>query len=167
MSPLITKVCSLYQKLAVPAFDLLQAPLLLFFRLYWFVPLIRNGWGKLNNHARVAEFFASLGIPAPELNAYFIGCLECFGGIAVALGILSRPIAFLMVCNFTVALWTAEREKVEAFFSDQKTFLQADATLYWLAALVILAFGPGKLSVDALLARRLGSRAPAPAPAAS
>lgn len=151
---MLTQIRALYDRFAVPAFDLLRSPVLLFFRLYWFVPLVANGWGKLHNLPKVTEFFASLGIPAPGVNAVFIALLECVGGALLALGLCSRPLAFLMVCNFSVALWTADREAVKAFFTDQDKFLQAAPTLYWIAAFVILAFGPGKLAIDAIPAVR-------------
>ena len=44
-------------------------PFLLWVRLYWGIPLMLNGWGKLHNLPRVTEFFASLGIPLPGVNA--------------------------------------------------------------------------------------------------
>ena len=151
---MLTQIRALYDRFAVPAFDLLQSPVLLFFRLYWFLPLVANGWGKLHNLPKVTEFFASLGIPAPGANAVFIGLLECVGGALLAVGLCSRPLAMLMVGNFAVALWTADRAALLAFFADQDKFLQAAPTLYWIASLVILAFGPGKLALDAVPAVR-------------
>lgn len=149
------RVRALYESIAVRAFDLLQSPVLLFFRLFWFLPLVKNGWGKLHNLPQVTEFFASLGIPFPGVNAVFIAVLECVGGLLLALGLFSRPLAFLMVCNFTVALLTvtSDREALLGMFSDPDKFLQAAPSLYWIASFVLLAFGPGKLALDTLLAR--------------
>jgi NAD(P)-dependent dehydrogenase (short-subunit alcohol dehydrogenase family) len=48
----------------------LQSPFLLLLRLYFFWQLFLTGKGKLANIGRVSEFFASLGIPLPTLNAY-------------------------------------------------------------------------------------------------
>jgi DoxX-like protein len=50
----------------------LQSPFLLVLRLYVFWQLFLTGKGKLSNIGKVSEFFASLGIPLPTLNAYFI-----------------------------------------------------------------------------------------------
>jgi uncharacterized membrane protein YphA (DoxX/SURF4 family) len=50
----------------------LQAPFLLVLRLYFFWQLILTGKGKLFNIGKVSGYFASLGIPLPTLNAYFI-----------------------------------------------------------------------------------------------
>jgi uncharacterized membrane protein YphA (DoxX/SURF4 family) len=48
-----------------------SAVFLLALRLYFFWQLFLTGKGKLSNIGRVSEFFASLGIPLPLLNAYF------------------------------------------------------------------------------------------------
>jgi putative oxidoreductase len=36
-----------------------------------------------------------MGFPIPDTLAYFLGILELFGGAALALGLLTRPIALL------------------------------------------------------------------------
>jgi hypothetical protein len=41
-----------------------------------------TGKGKLENIGKVTEFFASLGIPLPTLNAYFIGFARMFRQLA-------------------------------------------------------------------------------------
>src|ERR1700730_15661759 len=51
----------------------LQSPFLLAVRLYFFWQLFLIGKGKLSNIEKVSEFFASLGIPLPTLNAYLVG----------------------------------------------------------------------------------------------
>jgi putative oxidoreductase len=39
------------------------------------------------------DFFTSLGVPAPSLNAYMVSSLECFGGLFLIIGLASRPLA--------------------------------------------------------------------------
>ena len=63
-----------------------QSPLLLFVRLYWGWQFMQAGWGKLHNLAHVAQFFASLGIPAPGPTALFVACVEFFGGVLLMRG---------------------------------------------------------------------------------
>jgi putative oxidoreductase len=58
-------------ELLVAGANLLQPVFLLALRLYFFWQLFLTGKGKLSNIGRVSEFFASLGIPLPLLNAYF------------------------------------------------------------------------------------------------
>lgn len=132
----------------------LQSPLLLVIRLYWGWSFAQTGWGKLMNLDRTAEFFASLGLPAPKLNALAAGATECFGGVLLALGLFARPAAVPLAFTMVVAYATADREAVQAIFSDPDKFTGAAPFLFLLASVLVLAFGPGKLSLDTLLARR-------------
>ena len=43
-----------------------------------------------------------LGLPMPLAWAYLIGILECFGGAALAVGFLTRPIALMLTVEFAV-----------------------------------------------------------------
>jgi putative oxidoreductase len=67
-----------------------------------FVP---HGYAKLfgAGAAGVAKIFTAWGLPAPLAWAYGIGALEFFGGIALALGLLTRPVALAFVIEMTVA----------------------------------------------------------------
>ena len=76
-------------ELLIASGSALQSPFLLVLRLYFFWQLFLTGKGKLANIGKVSEFFASLGIPLPTLNAYFIGSLECFGGLLLMIGLAS------------------------------------------------------------------------------
>lgn len=136
----------------------LQSPFLLAVRLYWGWQFAQTGWGKLQNLARVTEFFRTLGIPFPGLNAHFVAGLEFVGGILLILGVASRLVSLLLVCNMLVAYWTADREALFSFFSNPGKFYAADPYTFLFAALLILIFGAGLFSLDALIARR--SRAP-------
>lgn len=104
----------------------LQSPFLLVLRLYFFWQLFLTGKGKLGNIAKVSEFFASLGIPLPTLNAYFIGSLECFGSLLLIIGLASRPLALLVLLSMIVAYLTADFEAVSGIFLDPDKFVKAD-----------------------------------------
>jgi putative oxidoreductase len=131
----------------------LQSAFLLFVRLYWGWQFVVDGWGKLNHLAKVTEYFGSLGLPAPGATALFVSILELVGGILLALGLGTRLIALLLAGNMTVAYITGDREAVLSFFSDPDKFIAAAPFSYWMASLIILFFGPGAYSLDALLAR--------------
>jgi putative oxidoreductase len=133
------------------AADALQAPFLLLVRLYWGWQFAVTGWGKLQHLARVTAYFASLGIPLPAFNARMVGSLECFGGVLLALGLASRPVAALLTVNMLVAYWTADREALAAVLSDPGKFYGAAPYTFLFAALLVLAFGPGAVALDRLL----------------
>jgi putative oxidoreductase len=139
-------------------FERVFAPLgnvvLLVLRLVWGWQFLVTGLGKLQNHERVVAFFTSLGIPAPGLNAWFIGGLEMVGGALLLVGFLSRPIAFLLAGNMTVAYLTADRPALLGVFHDLDAFLKADPFWFLFVSVVILTLGPGVISLDNLLARR-------------
>src|SRR6201987_554328 len=131
----------------------LQSPFLIVVRLYWGWQISQNGWGKLHSIPRVTEFFASLGLPAPGLTAIFVSSTELVVGILLAVGLLSRIAAFALTIDMIVAYITADRVALLSFFSDPGKFYNADPYTFLFAALLILIFGPGKLSVDTLVAR--------------
>lgn len=132
----------------------LQTPLLFVLRAYWGWSFAQTGWGKLMHLDRTANFFAELGIPAPKLNAIMAGSTECFGGALLLVGLGSRLVSVPLAGTMAVAYLTADREAVQAIFSDPDKFVSAAPFQFLLVSVLVLAFGPGKLSVDHLLARR-------------
>jgi putative oxidoreductase len=129
----------------------LQSPFLfLFVRLYWGWEFMEDGWGKLHNLPRVTEYFASLGLPAPGRTALFVSIIELVGGMLLALGLFSRLTGLVLSVNMLVAYVTGDRNALLSIFSDPDKFSSATPYMYLFAALVILIFGPGKLSLDTL-----------------
>lgn len=67
--------------------------------------LVFHGYNKLfvTGVAPVAEHVvAVLGLPMPMAWAYLLGILEFFGGIALAVGFLTRPVALMLMVEFIV-----------------------------------------------------------------
>jgi len=153
MSTLVLQIRKLYGS-AVNAASLLHSPFLLAVRLYWGWQLIQSGWGKLHNLPKVTEFFTSLGLPMPGLMAVFISCVEFFGGIFFALGLLSRLTALILTVNMIMAYVIADREALLSFLSDPDKFAAAAPFVFLVASVIVLIFGPGKISLDSLLLRR-------------
>ena len=143
-------------ELFVTVANFLQSPLLLALRVYFYWQLFLTGKGKLSNIGKIIDFFTSLGIPAPAINAYFVSALECFGGLLLIVGLASRPIAFMIVISMCVAYLTADLESLQSIFTDFDKFVKADPFPFLLVSLIVLAFGPGLLSIDALLKRVIG-----------
>lgn len=131
----------------------LQPIVLLVFRLYWGFRFYKTGSGKLSNHDGVTEYFSSLGIPFPGLNAWVIGGLEYVGGILLMVGFLSRPTALLMVATMFVAYVLAHNDELLGVFSNPKGFLSAEPYHFLVMSVLVLAFGPGKFSLDGLCKR--------------
>jgi len=140
---------------AADALSRLQSPMLLAVRLYWGYQFAQTGWGKLHHLARITDFFTSLGIPFPGLNAHFVAGLEFVGGILLMLGLLSRPVALLLAGNMFVAYLTADREALLAIFSDPGKFYVADPYTFLFASVMVLVFGPGWFAIDTIIRRRL------------
>jgi putative oxidoreductase len=147
-----TQLLETYYRLLIRLSSSLQSPFLLAVRLYWGWQFMQTGWGKLTNIDKIVQFFTSLGIPAPALTAHFIATLEFGGGLLLMLGLGSRLIALPLVINMLVAYITADREALFSIFSDPDKFTAAAPYTFLIASLVVLIFGPGKVSVDALLA---------------
>ena len=132
----------------------LQSPLLLALRLYWGWSFAQTGWGKLTHLEKTTAFFESLNLPLPKLNAIAAGSTECLGGMLLALGLFARPASVPLIFCMIVAYVTADSEALHAIFSEPDKFLEAAPFLFLLAAVIVLAFGPGKFSLDALLGRK-------------
>ena len=130
-----------------------QSLFLLAVRLYWGWQFAQTGWGKLQHVPKVANFFATLGIPAPAFSAVAISWLEFIGGIGLALGLGSRFWGLLLTGDMFVAYLTAGRQNLLAIFSDPGKFYGDDAYTFFFASLLILIFGAGKFAMDGFLKR--------------
>jgi putative oxidoreductase len=146
-----------YYLLLIRVGSSLQSPFLFAVRLYWGWQFMETGWGKLTDIGKVIGFFTELGIPAPALNAYFVSALEFGGGVLLILGLGSRLIALPLVVDMLVAYITADREALFSIFSNPDKFTAAAPYTFLIASLIVLIFGPGSISVDALLAARMAS----------
>lgn len=145
-------IASAYRLLNV-AGSALQSPFLLAVRLYWGWQFAQTGWGKLQHLSKVTDFFTSLGIPAPGINAVAVSWMEFAGGIMLAVGFGSRFFGLILAFDMLVAYLTASREALFSIFSDPGKFYADDAYTFLFASVLILIFGPGKFSLDELAAR--------------
>lgn len=156
MSKLIAKVRQWHDKF-FGLVSYLKSPFLLIVRLYWGWQLAQSGWGKLHHLSNVAQYFGTLGLPMPAQMAVFIACVEFFGGIFLALGLLSRSTGFVLTVNLIMAYVIADREALLSFFSDPDKFMAAAPFIFLMVSLIVLIFGPGKISLDAAIAFFFGS----------
>lgn len=122
---------------------------LLVLRVFIGGALLTHGWGKMfGGLEQFTGFVASLGVPAPHLMAFLAAFAESFGAILLAVGLLTRPAAFLIVCTMAVAVFGAHKG---AAFSVQEA-----AWLYLVPALFFLLKGAGQWSLDRLVSKKLG-----------
>jgi len=135
-----------------------QPVVLLVIRLYWGWGFFQTGWGKLTNLGRTTEFFSGLGLPLPAVNAALAGAVEAGGGLLLAAGLGARIASVPLAGTMLVAYATAHREELGQFFSAPDKVTEAAPFLFLLASLLVLAFGPGRWSVDGWLARRTAAR---------
>jgi putative oxidoreductase len=104
------------------------------------------GWAKLfgNGMARDAELFHKLGLEPASFFGYFTGSLEFFGGSMVAVGLLTRPAAAMLLGELLVI--------VIMVIVPRGTDYQL--TVVWIGTFVLILFrGGGRISVDRLIGR--------------
>lgn len=94
---------------------------------------------------------AGMTSPAPAMSFFWIaGALEAVGGLLLLLGLLSRPVAFLLSGEMAVGYWMIHAPK-----SFYPSINMGDAAiLFCFVFLYIAVAGPGPWSVDASLVRR-------------
>jgi putative oxidoreductase len=120
-------------------------------RLVIGVVFVHSGWGKLHNLDQVAQFFASLGVPFPELQAPFVAAIEFGCGALVLAGLATRLAALPLIGTMAVALATALAPKITGVNA-----LFGLAEFLYVALLVQLAIGgAGAISADRAVARWL------------
>jgi putative oxidoreductase len=129
-------------------------------RLYWGIQLIESGWGKLHHLDKVTDYFTSLDLPMPGKMAVFISCVELFGGLFLALGLLSRVASLVLTVNLIMAYVIGDRAALLSIFSDPDKFTAAAPYVFLIASLIVFLFGPGIFSLDALLSRFFSKTSP-------
>ena len=109
---------------------------------------IRHGAQKLfvYGFAGVTGAFTQMGIPFPGVTGPFIALLEFFGGIALLIGLLTRLLALGFVFDMLVAILLVQLKR--GFSGYELEFLLL------VSSIALFLTGPGRFSVDALLAGR-------------
>ena len=116
--------------------------------------------------AQAAGRFAKIGIPHPDFFGPFVGTVETVCGLMVILGLLTRPAAFALFIDISVAIFTT---KIPVLLGHEFLgFSLMDLPHYgflsmvheartdfamWFGLLFLLIAGAGRCSADALIAR--------------
>ena len=107
------------------------------------------GWFGGYGLAGTGGWMESIGLAPGVLMAFLAGSAEFFGGIALVIGVLTRPAAAVLAVTMLVAIFTVHFEN--GLFMSNNGY---EFGLALLAASISLLFsGAGKASVDAALSR--------------
>lgn len=97
------------------------------------------------------QWMASIGLEPGYMMALLAGSAEFFGGIALLLGLLTRPAALMLAITMVVAIFSAHF--TNGLFMSNNGY---EFALSLLAISVALMFsGGGKVSIDKLIEKRL------------
>jgi len=134
-------------KIIEPVVEKLQSVALLMVRLilaYGFFEPAKLKWEDIG---AVAEWFGSLGLPLPTLQAYMAATTEASGVVLLTLGLFTRLISIPMMVIMVVAIVTVHLPN--GFESGNNGF---EIPLYYFIMLfVLVTHGAGKISLDWLL----------------
>ncbi len=127
---------------------------LLILRVAFGVCFVMHGLGKLGvvgpgNFAGFVGWLKSLGVPFPAFQARLAMLSELVGGVFLALGLLTRPAAFVLAVTMLVAALVGHRGG-GYLITNSPPGMEYALNLAILMVIVIL-LGPGGYSVDAWL----------------
>jgi putative oxidoreductase len=97
-------------------------------------------------------------IPFPHANAIFVSLVEFVCGAGLALGLLTPLCALMLVGVMVVAVTTNRVHSLQAsgVLAWLDDFLYLPEVLYVMILVWLIFSGPGRYSIDGLIARRAG-----------
>jgi putative oxidoreductase len=121
-----------------------------------------TGRGKIEHLDNFASFLTSLGVPFPAANAAFVSRVEYYGAILLILGLATRFASLMLLSTMVVALLTADKASFLQSWDPSADQGPLDIASYVNLVFLtwLLFFGPGLLSLDALVKRWIGIGAP-------
>lgn len=124
-------------------------PGLLILRVFIGGAMFTHGLAKVQGGVEAfTQNVANMGIPAAQLLGPLAVFAESAGALLLAVGLLTRPAAFLLVCTMAVAVFKVH--------GGQGFAAQEAAWLYLVPALFFLLKGAGRWSLDALVSKKIG-----------
>ena len=106
-----------------------------------------HGMGKIPPSEGFIKGVGGMGFPAPAVFAWAAGISEFFGGLLIAIGLLTRPSAFFGAVTMFVAFFI--RHADDPFGRKEK------ALLYLVIFVFLMVTGPGKYSLDERINKKL------------
>lgn len=103
-------------------------------------------------------FLTFLDLPAPAALAVVVALLELLGGILLALGLATRPVAALLVVHFALIVVWVKLVKLDSVLlvGGEQPGLELDL-LYLASSAFFLTTGPGPIAADRLLGLEAGT----------
>ena len=125
-----------------------RALALLLVRLVMGAAFILHGWPKIQNPT---SWMNAMGMQdVPSFLQALAALAEFGGGIALVLGLLTPIAAFGIVCQMLGALLLVHFPKGDPFVAQGRSSYEL-ALVYLVMAVLLIALGPGRWSLDALL----------------
>ncbi len=126
--------------------------LLLLSRILLMLLFVVFGWEKLVGFAGTESYFAQIGLPVPALATIVAIAMEFFVGLAIILGLLTRPLAIIL------ALYTLATGLIGHHFWDMTGMAQVEAEINFFknisiigGLLLLYLTGAGRYSIDAAI----------------
>jgi putative oxidoreductase len=119
-----------------------------------------HGWGKLFHDGAFGptegfiSYVAGLGLPAPVAMAWAAALSEVVGGALMAIGLLTRPAALAVATTMAVAAFRVHAADPIWGATPSKEM----ALLFLSISVMVFLAGPGRISVDRLIADDPDSR---------
>ncbi|QOP42217.1 HvfX family Cu-binding RiPP maturation protein [Sulfurimonas marina] len=127
--------------------EYLKSLSLLFARLILAYGFYEPAMMKWSDISAVAEWFGTIGIPMPTLNAYMAATTEITGVVLLTLGLFTRAISIPLIVIMIVAIITVHLP--HGFSAGDNGF---EIPLYYMLFLFIfLSHGGGKFSLDNMI----------------
>ncbi|HSX11780.1 MAG TPA: DoxX family protein [Chlamydiales bacterium] len=155
-SPLFRILDAIYG-LIVKVGSNLQSLLLLYLRITWGHQLFMTGIADLKNIDPLIAALRNFSFPAPVFHAHEFAIVETVGGILLFFGLMSRLAAiptFLVMLGILTTMHGAPLSDLR-FVTDPLILTIQRPYPFMLTALIVFIFGPGRISIDALIKRWL------------
>jgi uncharacterized membrane protein YphA (DoxX/SURF4 family) len=120
---------------------------------------MHSGYHKLFNaerHRTFVDELKALGVPALGFNQWWVPSVEFSAGAAVLIGLLAPLAALGLLVIILVALVTSGRQRIKLYKPIDRgdridDWLYLPETLYAFMLIIIISFGAGPYSLDALI----------------
>jgi uncharacterized membrane protein YphA (DoxX/SURF4 family) len=127
---------------------------------------MHSGYHKLFNaerHRTFVDELKSLGVPAVGFNQWWVPSVEFSAGVAVLIGLLAPLAALGLLVIIVIAMATSGRQRIKLYKPIDRgdridDWLYLPETLYAFMLIIIISFGAGPYSLDALILSLMNKR---------